>query len=81
VLVPLYGFLRGDTVGLLVLVHDGDLVGDIAHRMQRAATMRVAPLTSGRVFVRGRELDPQLTVAQAGLTALDRVDVIPEEAP
>jgi hypothetical protein len=78
VLVPLYGFLRGDTIGLVVLVHDGDLVSAIARTLQEAASMRVAPSPSASVYFRGRRLDPALSVAEAGLRALDRVDVVPE---
>jgi hypothetical protein len=74
-LVPLYGFLQGDTLGILVLVQDGDRVAEIAASLQQAAAMRVAPRPGARVHFAGRVLDPELTVAQAGLAALDRVDV------
>jgi len=77
-LVPLYGFLRGDTLGLVVLVQDDDLVSALAAKLQQAAAVRVEPCPTATVFHRGRVLDPNLTVAQAGLTALDRVDVSPE---
>ena len=78
-LVPLYGFLAGDTLGLLVLVHDEDRVHTIAEQLQLAACVRVAPRAQAQVYFRGQRLDPQLTVSKAGLTPLDRVDVIPEE--
>jgi len=77
-LVPLHGFLQGDTLGLLVLVHDHDHVRAIASTLQRAASVRVAPVDRASVFAFGRKLDPDATVAEAGLRALDRVDVIPE---
>jgi hypothetical protein len=60
-LVPLYGFLRGDTLGLVVLVQDTDPVSAIAESLQQAASM--------------------LTVAEVGLRALDRVDVVGEGEP
>jgi hypothetical protein len=74
-LVPLYGFLQGDTLGLLILVKAEDRVAEVAASLQQAAAMRVAPRPGARVCFAGRVLDPELTVAQAGLTALDRVDV------
>lgn len=77
-LVPLYGFLQGDTLGLVVLVQDYDFVSDVAATLQEAAAMRVTPGTSATVYCRGKRLDPSLTVAAAGLTALDRVDVVVE---
>jgi hypothetical protein len=78
-LVPLYGFLAGDTLGLVVLVHDNDRVHAIAEQLQLAACVRVAPRAQAQVYFRGERLDPQLTVSKAGLAPLDRVDVVPEE--
>jgi hypothetical protein len=77
-MVPLYGFLHGDTLGLVVLVHDSDRVSKIVSTLQEAASVRVAPRPRMRVVVSGRPLDPELTIAEAGLRALDRVDVMPE---
>jgi toluene-4-monooxygenase system protein B len=76
VLVPLYGFLEGDTIGLVVLVHDDDTVGDLAERLVAAAAVRVRRPAAVAVRHRGAVLDPALTIAEAGLTALERVDVI-----
>ena len=80
-LVPLYGFLKGDTIGLLLLVHDSDTIGELAAKLQQAASVRVAPRPGARVFFRDQRLAPGITVAEAGLTALDRVDVIAGEEP
>jgi hypothetical protein len=78
VLVPVHGFVRGDTVGLLVLVHDTDTIADLAHMLAAAAAVRLAPAPRARVYRGAVELDPTDTVASAGLTALERVDLIPE---
>ena len=77
-LIPLYGFLRGDTIGLVVLVHDGQTMAEVAACLQEAASVRVAPAPTARVYVRGRPLEPSVTVAEAGLRPLDRVDVVQE---
>ena len=79
-LVPLYGFLRGDSIGLLVLIHDTENVGEIGRKLQEAASVRVAPRPAADVFLRGTLLDPKITVAEAGLEALDRVDVVPKDS-
>jgi hypothetical protein len=79
-LVPVYGFVRGDCLGLLVLVHDTDTIAALAASLQQAAATRVAPRERVRVLVRGRVLEPSLTVADAGLTALERVDLVPAPA-
>ena len=78
-LVPLYGFLAGDTLGLVVLVHDDERGHAIAEKLQLAACVRVAPRANAQVYFRGQRLDPELTVSEAGLAPLDRVDVVPEE--
>jgi hypothetical protein len=75
-LVPIYGFLEGDTIGLVVLVHDHDRVGDFVERIQQAASVRVAPRAGMLAMRDGRALQADLTIAQAGLAPLDRVDVV-----
>jgi Toluene-4-monooxygenase system protein B (TmoB) len=80
-LVPLIGFLRGDTIGLVVLVHDHQTVAELAWVVQQAASVRVAPRHSASVFRGDVKLDPDATVAGAGLSALDRIDVVQEQEP
>jgi hypothetical protein len=74
-LVPLFGFLAGDTLGLIVLVRSEQLVGEIATVLQDAAGPRVPPRAGLAVYWRGHRLDSALTIADAGIEALDRVDV------
>lgn len=77
-LVPLHGFLRGDTIGLLVLVHDTDTIAQLAKIVLSAAAVRVPQAPSARVFRASEELSPDDTVGQVGLAALERIDLIPE---
>ena len=77
-LVPLYGFVQGDTLGLLVLVRTTDTIAELGAALQEAAQMRAAPSPEFVVHHRDQRLEPTLTVAAAGLTALDRVDLIRE---
>ena len=79
-LVPLYGFVHGDTLGVLVLVQDTDSIAELALRLQQAATVRVAPIRDAVVMAHGRKLDPTASVITAGLSALDRVDLVPSGA-
>ncbi|MGD0988554.1 MAG: toluene-4-monooxygenase system B family protein [Candidatus Sulfotelmatobacter sp.] len=74
--IPLYGFLQGDTVGLLVLAEDGDTLEALARKLQDAASLRVAATDAVRVVYNDKTMDPTMTVAQAGLEALDRFDVL-----
>ena len=77
-MVPLYGFLKGDTLGLLLIVHDVDTIAQVAENLAQAAAVRVAAAGRKRVYHEGRELEPTQTVAHAGLSALDRIDVVAE---
>jgi hypothetical protein len=74
--IPVYGFLEGDTVGLLVLAEEDETILDLARKLQDAASIRVARNEKIDLVYDGKTIDPVLTVAQAGLQALDRFDVI-----
>lgn len=74
--IPLYGFLQGDTVGLLILADNADTLEALARKLQTAASLRVAFRDSVRVVYKDKTMDPTMTVAQAGLQALDRFDVL-----
>ena len=74
--IPLYGFLEGDTLGLLVMAEEGETVQQLARKLQDAASIRVARNDKVDLIYNGKAIDPGLTVAQTGLQALDRFDVI-----
>jgi hypothetical protein len=74
--IPLYGFLEGDTVGLLVLAEESETLLELARKLQDAASLRVARRDRVQVLYNGKTMDPTMTIAQAGLEALDRFDVI-----
>jgi hypothetical protein len=78
VLVPVHGFVRGDTLGLVVLVQDTDSIAQLGQALLGAATVRIGPATRLRLYHRSRELSLDDTVARAGINALDRIDLVPE---
>jgi hypothetical protein len=78
-MIPLYGFLQGDTIGLLVLAYPDDTMLDLTAKLKAAASVRVAPKPGGRLFFRGVQMDARTRVADAGLEPLDRIDVRWEE--
>jgi hypothetical protein len=78
-MIPVYGFLEGDTIGLLVLVQEDDTMESIAEKLQSAAQVRVAHRARVRVVRDGVALDPRMRVRDAGIAALDRIDVVAEE--
>jgi len=79
--IPLYGFLEGDTVGLLVLAEEGETILELARKLQDAASIRVARVDKIDFVYDGKSIDPGLTVAQVGLQPLDRFDVISRHRP
>jgi hypothetical protein len=80
-MIPLYGFLAGDTIGLLILAEEGDTVAALVHKLQISAQLRVKPKAKAVLLHNGRTLDPQTTVAQAQMQALDRFDVVEASDP
>jgi len=73
--LPLYGFREGDTIGLLIMAEERETVGDLAQKLQEAASLRVPPADDVELFHGNRKLDFAMTLEQAGFTALDRFDV------
>ena len=79
--IPLYGFLEGDTVGLLVLAEESETILELAQKLQDAASVRVARKEKIDFVYDGKTIDPRITVAQAGLQSLERFDVIWRHEP
>jgi hypothetical protein len=78
-MIPLYGFLHGDTMGLLMLADPEEAVASLAAKLVQAAMVRVAPRARVDVVFQGHVVDPKTTVRGAGMGALDRFDVVPRE--
>ena len=79
--IPLYGFLEGDVLGLLVLAEESETVLGLARTLQEAASIRVARFDDIDLVYDGKTIDLALTIAQAGLQALDRFDVVRRKRP
>jgi hypothetical protein len=77
-LIPVYGFVSGDTLGVLVLVQDRDTIATLCASLAQATAMRVAPGKRARLLKDGVVLDPALTVAVARVAPLQRVDLVTE---
>jgi hypothetical protein len=73
--LPLYGFLEGDTVGLLIVTDENESIASLVRKLQEAGNIRVIPRAEVQLVYQGRVIDPALTVSEAGFTALERFDV------
>jgi hypothetical protein len=74
-MIPLYGFLEGDTIGLLVLAGENEPLHEVAGKLRASARLRAEIAGPIQLVFRGQALDLATTVTQAGLSALDRIDV------
>jgi hypothetical protein len=78
VALPLYVFVRGDTLGLVVLAPEHESIEELAQRLSRAAAPRVTLEGRLRVLHHGKPVAGELTLLEAGIRALDRVDLVRE---
>ena len=76
-MIPLRGFVEGDTMGLLVFTHQDMLLSEVARRLLTSASVRVDPGASAEWELRWNDAPLSITdtVSGAGLTALDRIDL------
>jgi hypothetical protein len=80
-MMPLYAFVQGDTLGLLVLAKEEASVAELAEEMQQLAQVRVPHRASVAVVHGGRQLPPRATLAECQLQPLDRVDLVEVPPP
>lgn len=78
-LLPLYGFLQGDALGLLILADDSETVQQLGEKLREAAKVRVAIAGKVQVWQQNRIVSPELTLKQAGFEPLQRFDAIQQE--
>jgi hypothetical protein len=78
--IPLYGFLEGDTIGTLVLADPQDTAAELCAKLQSAASVRVAPFADADVIYNGEPLLGRVTVSDLHMLPLDRIDVVRRRA-
>lgn len=75
-MLPVYGFLQGDTLGIVLFAYADETVASLTNKLQLAARLRVPPKKKPAMIFLGQELDENLLISQTSIQALDRVDVI-----
>jgi Toluene-4-monooxygenase system protein B (TmoB) len=73
--LPLYGFMEGDTIGLLIVADEHESVQSLAEKLRAAASLRVASRGEMEVVYQGIALDPAATLSQANFAPLQRFDL------
>jgi hypothetical protein len=76
VAVPIYGWVQGDSVILVVLAREEQTVAELTDQLCRAASVRVAETGAAYAMRAGQRLDPNALLHSAGIGALDRIDVL-----
>ena len=74
-MIPLYGFLQGDTIGLLVLAYSHETAEQVAHKLVQMAQTRVKNKGECQLFYQGEVVPAAVTMSSLGARALDRIDV------
>jgi hypothetical protein len=74
--IPVYGFLQGDTLGILLFIYEDDTIDGVRKKLQQAASVRVAPTENMIVIYRDKVLNLNMTVSQSGIEPLERIDVV-----
>ena len=75
--LPLYGFLKGDTLGLVILVNEENTVQELAEKLILAANVRVqipenCPI---EVILKERKIPLETLIKNTNFKLLDRFDV------
>jgi hypothetical protein len=74
--MPLYAFVEGDAMGVVVLGRPEETVEALAQRMLRATELRVARRGPFRIRSGERELTLRTTLGGQGVQPLDRIDLV-----
>ena len=74
--VPLYGWVQGDSVVVVVLAREDQTVRELVELLCQAVAVRVAVTPGGFALLHGKRLDPDTSVRAAGIEPLDRIDVL-----
>ncbi len=73
--LPLYGFVEGDTIGVLIWAEEGESVQALAKRLRDAVSLRVETSDEMEIVYQGAVLDPAVTLDHARLVPLQRFDL------
>jgi hypothetical protein len=74
--LPLYAFVQGDTMGVVVLGRLEETVRDLGENLIRATAVRVRRRGVFRIMHGDRVMDPAAPLRTLGMQPLDRVDLL-----
>jgi hypothetical protein len=74
--LPFYGFVQGDTMGVVVLGRLDGTVAELGSNLLRAVALRSNRQGAYQLQVGGRRLDPDATLRSEAMKPLDRIDLV-----
>jgi hypothetical protein len=77
--LPLYGFVQGDTMGVVVLGRLDGTVAELGANLLRAVGVRVDRQGAYQLRAGARRLDPEAALRTQAMQPLDRIDLVWEE--
>lgn len=75
-MIPIYGFLERDTIGLLIFAYPNETAMDLIKKVQQSAAVRVSPQRGLNLKFNDKIIDPKMTVEDIGFKPLDHFFVI-----
>ena len=72
---PIYGFVEGDTVGVLVFADEIETVSSLMRKLLDAVELRVKTKDRFEAVYQGNVLDPAAVLDQTPLKPLQRLDL------
>ena len=75
-MIPVYGFVEGDTMGVVVLAEPDGTALELAEKLIAAASVRVARRDPFTLMFEDRILDPGATLRTQGVEPLVRVSLV-----
>jgi hypothetical protein len=73
--LPLYGFVEGDTVGVLIIADEHESVESLKQKLRDAVSLRVATTDDMELVYRAVTLDPAMRLDDAQFAPLQRFDL------
>ncbi len=74
--LPLYAFVQGDTMGVVVLGRSDETVAALAERLLRATDLRAHRRGPFRVVAGARTLPLEAPLGAQGIQPLERIDLV-----
>ena len=77
--LPLYGFVQGDTMGVVVLGKLDDTIAELGANLLRAVGVRIGRQGPYQLRAGSRWLDSAATLRSQAMELLDRIDLVWDE--